>query len=107
VGRICAQSGVSWLIAVRGDARFFVEGPSRRDSLLAREIFPDAKLAGEFCQTLIAPDDVILVKGSRAVHLETVIEMLKRQNPGVRSQEPEGRNQNPAVRSQESEGGSQ
>ncbi|MGA2982777.1 MAG: UDP-N-acetylmuramoyl-tripeptide--D-alanyl-D-alanine ligase [Terriglobia bacterium] len=108
VGRICAQSGVSWLIAVRGDARFFVEGAVEEGIPSSHgKYFPDAKLAGEFCQTLIAPDDVILVKGSRAVHLETVIEMLKRQNPGVRSQEPEGRNQNPAVRSQESEGGSQ
>jgi UDP-N-acetylmuramyl pentapeptide synthase len=29
---------------------------------------------------LIEPGDVILVKGSRGVHLETVIEMLKKGN---------------------------
>jgi UDP-N-acetylmuramyl pentapeptide synthase len=29
------------------------------------------------CRALIEPGDVILVKGSRGVHLETVIEMLK------------------------------
>ena len=87
VGRKCAQSGVAWVIAVQGDARFFVEGaveggipPSHA------RFFPDAQSAGEFCQTLIAPGDVILVKGSRGVHLETVIEMLKGQNSGVRSQ---------------------
>ena len=92
VGRKCAPSGVEWVIAVQGDAQFFVEGaveggipPSHA------RFFPDAKSAGEFCQTLIAPGDVILVKGSRGVHLETVIEMLKRQESG--SQESEVRSQ--------------
>ena len=91
VGRKCARSGVEWVIGVQGDAQFFVEGaveggipPSQA------RFFPDAKSAGEFCQTLIAPGDVILVKGSRGVHLETVIEMLQKarsQNPEVRSVE--------------------
>ena len=87
VGRQCARSGAAWVIAVQGDARFFVDGaveggippPHAR-------FFPDAKLAGEFCQSLIAPGDVILVKGSRGVHLETVIELLKEQNSEARSQ---------------------
>jgi UDP-N-acetylmuramoyl-tripeptide--D-alanyl-D-alanine ligase len=86
VGRTCAPSGVKWAIGVQGDARFFVEGaveggiPSSQG-----RFFPDAKSAGEFCQTLIAPGDVILVKGSRGVHLETVIEMLKKGNLEARS----------------------
>jgi UDP-N-acetylmuramoyl-tripeptide--D-alanyl-D-alanine ligase len=78
VGRQCAQSGVEWVIAVQGDAWFFVEGaveggipPSHA------RFFQDAKSAGEFCRTLMASGDVILVKGSRGAHLETVIEMLK------------------------------
>jgi UDP-N-acetylmuramoyl-tripeptide--D-alanyl-D-alanine ligase len=91
VGRKCAQSGVAWLIAVQGDARFFVEGAVEGGmSPSHAQFFPDAQSAGEFCQTLIAPGDVILVKGSRAVHLETVIEMLKKQESGARSQESEG-----------------
>ena len=80
VGRKCAKAGVEWAIGVQGAAQFFVEGaveggvpPSHA------QFFPDAKSAGEFCRTLIAPGDVILVKGSRGVHLETVIEMLKKQ----------------------------
>ncbi len=79
VGRKCVHNGVAWVIAVQGDARFFLEGaveggipPSHA------RFFPDAQSAGEFCHTLIVPGDVILVKGSRAVHLETVIEMLKK-----------------------------
>jgi UDP-N-acetylmuramoyl-tripeptide--D-alanyl-D-alanine ligase len=88
VGRQCAPSGVEWLIAVQGDARFFVDGAVEGGIHPSRgRFFPDAKSAGEFCQTLIAPGDVILVKGSRAVHLETVTEMLKGQESGDRRQE--------------------
>ena len=90
VGRKCAHSGVAWVIAVQGDARFFVEGAVEAGIPPSRgRFFPDAQSAGEFCQSLIAPGDVILVKGSRAVHLETVIEMLKKQESGVRSQDSE------------------
>jgi UDP-N-acetylmuramoyl-tripeptide--D-alanyl-D-alanine ligase len=77
VGRKCAPSGVEWVIGVQGAAQFFVEGaieggipPSHA------QFFPDAQSAGEFCKSLTAPGDVLLVKGSRGVHLEKVIEML-------------------------------
>jgi len=79
VGRKCAPSGVEGVIAVQGDARFFVEGAIEGGiSPSHARFFPDAQSAGEFCQTLIAPGDVILVKGSRGVHLETVIELLRK-----------------------------
>ena len=69
VGRNCAHSGVTWLIAVQGDARFFVAGAVEGGTLRSHALFfPDAQSAGEFCQALVAPGDVILVKGSRGVH---------------------------------------
>jgi UDP-N-acetylmuramoyl-tripeptide--D-alanyl-D-alanine ligase len=78
IGHKCAEGGVSWLIAVQGDARFFLEGAAEEGIPRAQlRFFADAKSAGEFCQSLAAPGDVILVKGSRGVHLETVIELLK------------------------------
>jgi UDP-N-acetylmuramoyl-tripeptide--D-alanyl-D-alanine ligase len=78
VGRKCAQRGVEWAIGVQGAAQFFVEGAVEGGILPSHaQFFPDARSAGEFCETLIAPGDVILVKGSRGVHLEKVIEMLK------------------------------
>ncbi len=86
VGRNCAHSDVAWVIAVQGDARFFVEGAVEGGTPLSHGLFfPDAKSAGEFCQALMAPGDVILVKGSRGVHLETVIEMLEKRNLEARS----------------------
>jgi UDP-N-acetylmuramoyl-tripeptide--D-alanyl-D-alanine ligase len=78
VGRKCAASGVDWLIAVQGAAEFFLEGAVEGGLPLSHtRFFPDAKSAGEMCRALLEPGDVVLVKGSRGVHLETVIEMLK------------------------------
>jgi UDP-N-acetylmuramoyl-tripeptide--D-alanyl-D-alanine ligase len=78
VGRKCGQSGVSWLAAVQGDARFFLEGAAEAGIPNDRlRFFPDPKEAGEFCRALLAPGDVVLVKGSRGVHLERAIELLR------------------------------
>jgi UDP-N-acetylmuramoyl-tripeptide--D-alanyl-D-alanine ligase len=82
VGRKCAQSRVDWAIGVQGAAEYFVEGAVEGGVPASNaRFFPDAKRAGEFCLDLIAPGDVVLVKGSRGVHLETVIEMLKKLGP--------------------------
>lgn len=78
VGRKCSSSGVEWLIAVQGDGRYFLEGA--QEAGLAKErgqFFDHAGDAGEFCQGLLQPGDVVLVKGSRAVHLEKVVELLQ------------------------------
>jgi UDP-N-acetylmuramoyl-tripeptide--D-alanyl-D-alanine ligase len=79
VGRKCAESGVERTIGVQGAARFLVEGAVEGGIPAANaHFFPDAKSAGEFCAGIIAPGDVILVKGSRGVHLETVVEALRK-----------------------------
>ena len=78
VGRKCAEADLAWLIAVQGDARFFLEGavaagmPSPQTCF-----FSDAPPAGEFCRSQLEPGDVVLVKGSRGVHLEAVVEILR------------------------------
>ncbi|HEV2493466.1 MAG TPA: UDP-N-acetylmuramoyl-tripeptide--D-alanyl-D-alanine ligase [Terriglobia bacterium] len=77
-GQKCAQAGVGWLIAVQGDARFILEGAVQAGLPTARtRFFPDAEQAGKFCRSLVEPGDVVLVKGSRGVHLEKVIETLQ------------------------------
>jgi UDP-N-acetylmuramoyl-tripeptide--D-alanyl-D-alanine ligase len=78
IGRMCAENNLSWLIAVQGDARFFVEGAVAAGfSPQQTRFFLDARQAGEFYRSLLEPGDVVLVKGSRGVHLETVTEMLR------------------------------
>jgi len=77
-GRKCAENDLSWLIAVQGNARFFVEGAVAAGLPLQHtRFFHEARGAGEFCRSLVEPGDVVLVKGSRGVHLETVTEMLR------------------------------
>jgi len=77
-GRKCAETNVSWLIAVQGNASSFVAGAVAAGLPPGQtRFFSDARLAGEFCRPLLEPEDVVLVKGSRGVHLETVIEMLQ------------------------------
>ena len=85
IGRRCGENNLSWLIAVQGDAKFFVEGAvaAGLPPECAR-FFPEPQDAGEFCRSLLEPGDVVLVKGSRGVRLETVIEILRE---GVESQE--------------------
>ncbi|HUZ45770.1 MAG TPA: UDP-N-acetylmuramoyl-tripeptide--D-alanyl-D-alanine ligase [Terriglobia bacterium] len=78
VGRKLAEMGIERLIAVQGDARFFLEGAV--EAGMAPEdamFFADASAAGAYCQTLLKAGDAVLVKGSRGVNLEKVIELLK------------------------------
>jgi UDP-N-acetylmuramoyl-tripeptide--D-alanyl-D-alanine ligase len=86
VGRKCAEAKLAWLIAVQGEARFFLEGAVAAGLPVSQtRFFPEAPLAGEFCRSQLEPGDVVLVKGSRGVHLETVVEMLRKSR--VESQE--------------------
>jgi len=81
VGRKCAEADLAWLIAVQGDARFFLEGAVAAGMASAQtRFFPDAHSAGEFCLSQLEPGDVVLVKGSRGVHLEAVVETLRNQS---------------------------
>jgi UDP-N-acetylmuramoyl-tripeptide--D-alanyl-D-alanine ligase len=80
-GHLCAQNDVAWLLAVQGDAMFFIEGAVAAGFPPGQtRFFRDSRLAGEFCRSLLEPGDVVLVKGSRGVHLETVVEMLQEQS---------------------------
>jgi UDP-N-acetylmuramoyl-tripeptide--D-alanyl-D-alanine ligase len=78
IGRKAAECGINWLLAVQGDARFILEGAAEGGlpSGCGR-FFSTAGEAGEFCLNLLEPGDVVLVKGSRGVHIETVIELLR------------------------------
>ena len=78
VGRMCAECGVDWLIAVQGEARFFLVGAQQAGMASERlHFFSSAREAADFCRTLLQPGDVVLVKGSRGVHLEQVIADLQ------------------------------
>ncbi len=78
IGRQCAERGVDWLLAVQGDAKFILEGAVEAGMPPANTAFvPKPEEAAERCLALLRPGDVVLVKGSRGVHLEKVIELLQ------------------------------
>ncbi len=91
VGRQAAESGVDWLLGVQGEAQHFLEGASQAGLPAERlRFFPAAEAAAEFLAELLRPGDVVLVKGSRGVHLERLVEFLRTQRKsGVRSQKSE------------------
>jgi UDP-N-acetylmuramoyl-tripeptide--D-alanyl-D-alanine ligase len=77
VGAKAAASHVDWLIAVQGDAREFIVGALAAGFPQDRTRFIESAMAaGEFCRGLLASGDVVLIKGSRGVHLETVTKLL-------------------------------
>jgi len=81
-GRKCASSAIDWLLAVQGNARMIVEGAV--EAGLPRDrtrFFRDAGEAGCFGRSILESDDVVLVKGSRGVHLERAVEELTREAP--------------------------
>jgi len=84
VGQKCVECRVDRLLAVQGDAKFFLEG-AREAGFPEQhcQFFSTAEEAGEACRKLLEPGDVVLVKGSRAVHLEKVTELLKSWGAGA------------------------
>lgn len=77
IGRKLVECGVDNLVAVQGDARFIREGALEAGIEPAKAVYlPDANEAARYCESLLEPGDVVLVKGSRGVNLERVTELL-------------------------------
>jgi UDP-N-acetylmuramoyl-tripeptide--D-alanyl-D-alanine ligase len=76
LGRGLAQR-VELLVGVGELARHFLEG-AREAGLkeAALHAFPDSAAAAEAAPALVAPGDAVLVKGSRAVRMERVVNAL-------------------------------
>jgi len=77
-GRDIAGFGVDVLWGVRGLARELIEGAREGGmSEEATRFFEDSDAAGEALAGFVRPGDLVLVKGSRGVHTEKVVEALK------------------------------
>lgn len=75
VGQTLAESGIDWLIGVRGLAEEMTKG-AREFGLDETSFFENSEKAGEFLAREIKAGDLILVKGSRGVRTEKVIDKL-------------------------------
>jgi UDP-N-acetylmuramoyl-tripeptide--D-alanyl-D-alanine ligase len=68
---------VDWIIGVEGDAKEIVEGAVSAGIPRARtKFFSSSEDAATFLEEFIAPGDVLLVKGSRGVKMERIVEAL-------------------------------
>jgi UDP-N-acetylmuramoyl-tripeptide--D-alanyl-D-alanine ligase len=77
-GQFAAKTGkIDWIVAVSGDAVQIVEGavsaglPRERAKFFARP-----QEAAEFLADFITSGDLLLVKGSRSVKMEQIVEAL-------------------------------
>ena len=77
-GRAAAATGkLDWIIGVQGDAESFVRGAVEAGHPAGRAKFcASSSEAGEFVGNLAARGDVLLVKGSRGVKMERIVEAL-------------------------------
>lgn len=74
-GEKIAASGIDILIGVRGLAKDLVDG-AKQGGLADAQFAEDSNAAGDLLARIVREGDVILVKGSRGVRTEIVIEKL-------------------------------
>ena len=77
-GRRAAKK-VDWIIGVQGEAASLVRGAAEAGHPEAHtRFFESSELAAPFVSEFAAPGDLLLVKGSRGVKMERIIEALKK-----------------------------
>ncbi len=77
-GRAAAKtSKVDWIIGVQGEASQIIEGAVAAGHPRAQtKLFASSTDAAEFLADFVQPRDVLLVKGSRGVRMERIVEAL-------------------------------
>jgi UDP-N-acetylmuramoyl-tripeptide--D-alanyl-D-alanine ligase len=77
-GNFAAQTGkVDWVIGVEGDATQIIEGAVAGGVPRAQtRIFGSSEEAAKFLADFVAVGDLVLVKGSRGVKMERIVESL-------------------------------
>ena len=76
-GRHAACTKIDWIIGVRGDAEQLVRGAIEEGHPKEKaKFFRSSEEAGKFLSGLVSRGDVLLVKGSRGVRMERIVEAL-------------------------------
>jgi len=73
-GHAAAEAGLDLVAGVQGNAEFLAMAACQGG--VASLFLPDAEAAGRWLKQNLQPGDVVLVKGSRGVHLDRAIAML-------------------------------
>ena len=74
-GKAAAEAGIDMVVGVRGNAEHLATAACGGG--VASIFLPDAEAAGKWLKQNLRPGDVVLVKGSRGVHLERAIDVLR------------------------------
>ncbi|HEX8710974.1 MAG TPA: UDP-N-acetylmuramoyl-tripeptide--D-alanyl-D-alanine ligase [Terracidiphilus sp.] len=74
-GKAAADAGLDFVLAVQGNATHLAVAACAGG--VSSLFLPDAEAAGQWLRRNLQPGDVVLVKGSRGVHLERAIEALQ------------------------------
>jgi UDP-N-acetylmuramoyl-tripeptide--D-alanyl-D-alanine ligase len=74
-GRAAAEAGLDLVAGVQGNAEYLAAAACKGG--VASVFLPDAEAAGRWLLENLRAGDVVLVKGSRGVHLERAIEALR------------------------------
>ncbi len=78
VGRDAARRKLDWIVGVRGDAAEMVSAAVLAGYAAEQtRFFQNSTEASEFLSSLAKPGDLILVKGSRGVRMERVVEAIR------------------------------
>jgi UDP-N-acetylmuramoyl-tripeptide--D-alanyl-D-alanine ligase len=74
-GHAAAEAGLDFVLGVQGHAEHLASAACAGG--VASQFLPDAEAAGQWLLQNLRPGDQVLVKGSRGVHLERAIELLR------------------------------
>jgi UDP-N-acetylmuramoyl-tripeptide--D-alanyl-D-alanine ligase len=74
IGQAAAEAGLDLVAGVQGNAGFLAAAACTGG--VASLFLPNAEAAGRWLKQTMRPGDVVLVKGSRGVHLERAIEAV-------------------------------
>ena len=80
-GQAAAEAGINMVVGVRGSARHLASAACAGGA--ACVFLPDAEAAGQWLAENLREGDVVLVKGSRGVHLERAIEKARELLPSA------------------------
>ena len=78
-GRAAAEAGIDRVVGVGGNAEHLAS--AAYSGGVASIFLANAEAAGQWMTTHLRPGDLILLKGSRGVHLERALEILKTASP--------------------------
>lgn len=75
--KAAAAGRIDWIIGVQGNAAEIIEGAAAGGHPRSRtKFFANSGEAAKFLAELVAPGDLLLVKGSRGVKMERIVEAL-------------------------------